>query len=156
MIYDLVVNLYEDDFDDKSIKVKNDKITILRVLSPNADAVIRYIESTFTSGWASEAKAALYKNHPTCFIAVKGKEIVGFACYDATAKGYFGPTGVSEAYRGQNIGQRLLYESLKGLKQDGYGYAIIGGVSQAVYAFYARYFSVHKVESKQSIYKRLV
>ena len=53
---------------------------------------------------------------------------MGFACYEATCRGYFGPGGVLEAYRGQSLGTRLLFECLRSMKEMGYAYAIIGGV----------------------------
>ena len=31
---------------------------------------------------------------PKCFIATENGKLIGFACYDATAKGFFGPIGI--------------------------------------------------------------
>jgi hypothetical protein len=36
----------------------------------------------------------------SCFIAVYEKSIAGFACYDATCKDFFGPTGVKKEFKG--------------------------------------------------------
>jgi GNAT superfamily N-acetyltransferase len=54
--------------------------------------------------------------------------MVGFACYDASTLGYFGPTGVDEPFRGQGIGKALLLACLLEMKLKGYGYAIIGWI----------------------------
>ena len=116
MYQDLIVNLYLDHLN-KEINLKNNDIKIKRVLSPHSDKVISFIESTFTKGWASEAKAALYHNNPTCFIAVKDNDIIGFACYDATAKGYFGPIGVDSGYNGLKL-VSIYYCSIKAMKND--------------------------------------
>jgi predicted N-acetyltransferase YhbS len=59
-------------------------------------------------------------------IAVRNQQILGFACYDGTAKGFFGPTGVDEAERGQGLGEALLMATLHAMSGAGYAYAIIG------------------------------
>ena len=68
-----------------------------------------------------------FANHPpSCLVAVEGQDILGFACYDATARGLFGPTGVTEASRGRGIGAALLMASLHAMREQGYAYAVIG------------------------------
>jgi predicted N-acetyltransferase YhbS len=62
----------------------------------------------------------------SCYIAQQDQKIIGFACYDAAALGYFGPTGVTENSRGKGIGKALLLACLLEMKLKGYGYAIIG------------------------------
>lgn len=154
---DLIVNLYEKDYlKDTNLKLKNEEIVINRILSPNADNLISFVNESFNSNWASEIKSALYKDNPSCFIAVHQNNIVGFACFDATAKGYFGPTGVSEKYRGQNIGQVLLLTTLNAMKESGYGYAIIGSVGSNVIPFYSKYLNVIESSSKPNIYNRMI
>ena len=54
-----------------------------------------------------------------------------FACFDSSAKGFFGPIGVLSEYRGKRVGQSLLLKTLYAMKEYGYGYAIIGWVSDA-------------------------
>lgn len=148
--YDLLVDLYTVDFSKK----END-VAIKRALSPNIDKIINYVGENFNRSWASEIKAALYKPHPTCYIAVIDKEIVGFACYDATAKGFFGPTGVSEEHRGKGIGTSLLMYCLKAMLYDGYSYAIIGGVRGAI-GFYEKTCNAVKIENSKNVYQRLI
>ena len=63
-----------------------------------------------------------------CWLAVEKDQLIGFGCVNATAKAFFGPTGVSEAARGRGIGRALLIACLHGLRWEGYAYAIIGGV----------------------------
>src|SRR5690554_4382216 len=135
MMHDLLVSLYNLNF------AENEKISAIevrRLLSPNADALVNFVEKHFSKGWASEIKAAIYTPQPKCFIALDGQKMIGFACYDATAKAYFGPIGVDETYRGKNIGTKLLYKTLEAMYHDGYGYAIIGGVNEKVASFYAK------------------
>jgi hypothetical protein len=65
---------------------------------------------------------------------------VGFACYDVTCRGYFGPTGVLESERGKGIGTHRLIRPLSGLRELGYAYAIIGAAGPV--DFYAKTLSV--------------
>ena len=154
---DLFVNLYEKDYlNEIKLKLKNEEVKIKRLLSPNSDNLIDFVTSHFNSQWASEVKAGAYKENPTCFIATHENEIVGFACYDATAKGYFGPTGVNKNYRGQNIGQLLLLTTLNSMKEAGYGYAVIGSVGKDVVPFYSKYLNVIESNSKPNIYSRMI
>lgn len=73
-----------------------------------------------------------------CIISVIDHKIVGFACFDCTGKGYFGPFGVAKAYRGKGIGTEILYESFDKMKAYGYGYAIIGWVDGTACEFYKK------------------
>ena len=52
--------------------------------------------------------------------------MVGFAGYECTRRGFFGPTGVIPAAQGKGIGKALLLASLTALREMGYVYAIIG------------------------------
>jgi predicted N-acetyltransferase YhbS len=83
---------------------------------------------TFSEKWASEVEVALSRQPVACFIATREKRILGFACYDTTMRGFFGPTGVVEEARGLGLGKALLFKSLEALRETGHAYAIIGGV----------------------------
>lgn len=154
----LLVNLYDEKLNEGiDIKLDDNNIYIKRLLSPNSDLLVEFIkENKFDQRWISEVKAAIYKPNPTCFIAVSNKKIIGFACYDATAKGYFGPTGVSEKYRGKNIGQKLFINSLYAMRNDGYGYAVIGGAGKNIINFYSKYVNCMLLEEDFNIYSRLI
>ena len=101
-------------------------VTIRKPIGPENHLVIAWVHDRFSAKWASEVAVALH-NHPvSCFIAIKDEAIIGFACYDATTLGFFGPTGVAEARRGRGTGGALLLACLLDMKLKGYGYAIIG------------------------------
>lgn len=153
---DLIVNLYQEKLEETNIVLKNNNIKIKRLLSPNSDDLVSFVNEHFGKSWASEVKAAIYQSKPTCYIAVNNNEIIGFGCYDATAKGYFGPTGINSEYRGLNVGQAILFETLKGMKEDGYGYAVIGGTTDALSNFYGKYLDLVKSDTKNTIYNRLI
>jgi GNAT superfamily N-acetyltransferase len=90
--------------------------------------VVEWVRETFGQGWASECDVAFANRPLSCFIATEQGEILGFACYDATCRGFFGPIGVAEAARGRGIGRGLLLACLHAMWAVGYGYAVIGGV----------------------------
>ncbi|MFP5078446.1 GNAT family N-acetyltransferase [Rhizobium sp. YIM 134829] len=125
---DMLVKLYELSPDPKvAARMEAEGVTIRRVLAPELKSLTDWLVPRFGHGWASEATVAVTRSPPTCFIAIKDGELVGFACHDATAKGFFGPTGVDEAARGKGIGHALLLATLLDMRDQGYGYGIIGG-----------------------------
>lgn len=111
-------------------------VTIRRPLAPEAQLLTEWVADTFGKGWASETAVALTRQPPTCFIATRERKLIGFACHESIARGFFGPTGVAEEARGLGIGHALLLASLFDLKTMGYGYAIIGDVGPS--AFYEK------------------
>jgi predicted N-acetyltransferase YhbS len=92
----------------------------------------RFVTEHFGESWASEADVAFAGGHPiTGFVAVEDGSIAGFAVYEASRRGFFGPTGVREDLRGKGVGASLLFRCLEGMREMGYAYAIIGGVGPA-------------------------
>ena len=91
----------------------------------------------------------------SCFLALKDGEILGFACYDSTAKGFFGPTGVDLRYRGLGIGRALLLRTMEALFEAGYAYAVIGWAGPV--EFYRKAVGATVIEdSEPGIYRGLV
>lgn len=123
---DLLVKLYklvdinENDF------LSDKEIIIKRPISPEKKVIVEWVEKNFSKGWASECDVALSSVPSKCFIAIKNSNIIGFACYDSTSKGFFGPIGVLESERKTGVGKLLLIKTLKQMYYDGYAYAIIG------------------------------
>ena len=97
-------------------------------IGPEHDVVVDWVARHFSRGWASEARVALGNRPVTLWLAAKENELLGFACYDATARGYVGPIGVAAGVRGQGLGAALLRACLLEMRLAGYGYAIAGGV----------------------------
>jgi ribosomal protein S18 acetylase RimI-like enzyme len=81
--------------------------------------------------WAVEADRAFNHSPITGYVATRGPEIVGFAVYECTRRGFFGPTGVREDLRGRGLGAALLFRCLESMREMGYAYAVIGGVGPA-------------------------
>ena len=93
----------------------------------------RFVEETFGELWAVEADLA-YRHSPiTAFVAEREGRIVGFAAYECTRRGFFGPTGVMPDERGRGTGGALLFRCLESMREMGYAYAIIGGVGPQRY-----------------------
>ena len=103
-------------------------VSIRRAGAFERHQVVAWVEARFPPGWGSECRVAFSRQPISCFVAVKEGRLLGFACYNTTARGFFGPTGVDEAARGAGVGTALLMESLEALMADGHAYAIIGGV----------------------------
>ena len=126
---DMLVRLYDlPESGDLYRKVEEQGITLRRARAFEKHTVAEFARTHFSAKWVSEVEVALSRQPVACFIATKDKTILGFACYDTTMRGFFGPTGVSEAARGTGIGKALLFKSLEALRETGYAYAFIGGV----------------------------
>jgi GNAT superfamily N-acetyltransferase len=111
-------------------------IEVRRALAPEKHVVVSWVGDTFGEGWASECAVSFGRLPISCFRAQRRQELLGFACYDATAKAFFGPTGVLERERKQGIGTALLLVTLHAMAGEGYAYAIIGGAGPE--DFYAK------------------
>jgi GNAT superfamily N-acetyltransferase len=131
-VTDLLVKLYEL----KGSPTEISGVEIRRPMPHEKGLVKRWIAATFSEAWGEEVECS-FKSFPvTTLIALRNDAIVGFACYDVTCRGYFGPTGVLESERGKGIGKELLIRSLLGLRELGYAYAIIGAAGPV--EFYVR------------------
>lgn len=122
---DILVKLYELPPIDL-VSLASAGVAVRRPLAPERQLVCDWVLREFEPGWASETEVAFAARPPSCFVAIEGRTIVGFACYDVTARGVFGPTGVAEPARGRGIGAALLLVSLAAMRSDGYAYAVIG------------------------------
>lgn len=106
----------------------NSEARLRKPLGPERDVVSAWVAAIFPPAWSSEASAALSNRPVTLFIAQQGTSLLGFSCYDATARGFVGPIGVLDSERGKGIGAALLLACLHDMRTMGYGYAIAGHV----------------------------
>lgn len=153
---DMLVKLYElPPLQGRLDALSAEGITIKRPIGPENYAVIDWIEEKFCRIWAGESENAFFRSPRSIFVATRGTELLGFACYDATAKGFFGPTGVAQDERGKGIGAALLLACLYAMRDEGYGYAIIGGVGPA--EFYSKICGATLIEPvSRGIYKDML
>ena len=118
----------------------------VRICNPfEAHILEDWVGRLFSARWVSECRIAMSHQPIGCIIATRNHEIIGFACYDATARGFLGPMGVSESARGTGVGKALLVTALEHMRTLGYGYAIIGGVGPA--EFYSRCVGATPIEN---------
>jgi len=153
---DMLVKLYDlpDIITEMKVMDENN-IRITRAMPPDKFRVLEFIEKEFGKGWASECDVSFSNKPVSCYIAVKDKKVIGFACYDSTAPDFFGPLGVEEKFRKHGIGKVLLLKCLLAMKAKGYGYAIIGGA--AVPEWYNKVCGATPIEgSYPGIYKDMV
>ena len=129
---DWLVKLYE--LPPRSADATDVPGTIRRGFVAERRLICDWVAAQFGNGWASECEAAFGKSPVTCFLAHDGFEVVGFACYDATARGMFGPMGVRPRDRKRGYGRLLLLACLRDMATHGYAYAVIGGAGST--AFY--------------------
>jgi GNAT superfamily N-acetyltransferase len=153
---DMLVKLYELKRDPAlDSRMASQGVVIRRVLAPELPALTAWIEPRFGAGWAAEATVATMRQPTTCFIAIKDAQLIGFACHEATAKGFFGPTGVDQSARGQGVGHALLLETLLDMHAQGYPYGVIGGAGPM--EFYRRSVGAIPIEgSVPGIYRGML
>lgn len=150
---DMIVSLYNL----PEIKV-NGNIKIKRAFVGDKDIILDFVGKYFRKNWVYEVEHSLMEEVSKCFVATEDGKIIGFACYDSSAKGFFGPIGVEPTRRGENIGQALLVRTLSSMKEYGYGYAIIGWVSKAE-MFYRKTVGAEFIKGgspENSVYSNLV
>ncbi len=118
----------------QSVTVKG--VTLRRARAFEKHTVAAFAKTHFSEKWVSEVEVAMSRQPVACFIATRDQQILGFACYETTQRGFFGPTGISADARGLGLGKALLFKALEALREIGYAYAIIGGVGPK--EFYAK------------------
>ena len=131
---DLLVRLY--DLDRFAPVASPEAVTVRRAMPYEKSAVVAVAASRFNREWADQAEVTFSRQPPACMIATHAGEVVGFACWDATARGFFGPVGVDPAQRSKGVGAALTRRVLEDMRAAGYGYAIIGGAGSI--EFYVR------------------
>lgn len=103
-------------------------LTVRRAEPWDRDAMRRFVKDGFGELWAVEADRAFNYTPITAYLALDGREIAGFAVYECTRRGFFGPTGVRADLRGGGAGAVLLFRCLEAMREMAYAYAVIGGV----------------------------
>jgi len=130
---DMLVKLYElPGLERAAAAASAQGVAIRRAIVPEKPRVLAWMQANFPA-WAAEVEVAFCREPVSCFLALHGPSLLGFACYDATCRNFFGPTAVLEAERGRGLGRALLLAALHAQREQGYAYSIIGGVGPADY-----------------------
>lgn len=100
-----------------------------------------WIAQHFSPGWADGIEYAIQRSPCSLFIAIEKtvadpkrtnvyeqppEQLVGFACYDTSNRGMFGPMGVQPSHERRGIGRALLLTALHAMWAENYAYAVIG------------------------------
>ena len=133
---DMIVKLYGHGMESKQKELAETGIQIKQALAIDKAEITKFIDENFNDicpGWVDECASSLMRHPTACFIAVADREVIGFCCYDGTAKGMVGPVGVNKEWRGKGIATELLFQTFEAMRYVGYAYAIIGWVSSVEY-----------------------
>ena len=134
---DMLVRLYDLPAGEPLRKKLAEQGVQVRLCRPfDMHAAEEWIARTFSTRWVSEFQVAMAHQPCGCVIATQERKVVGFACYDATARGFIGPMGVDPELRQGGVGKALLISALEQMRAIGYAYAIIGGTGPQ--EFYSR------------------
>ena len=129
-------------------------IRIKRVTPCDVTPVQNFIEENFSRGWADEALPAIMSG--SCFIAVRGKEILAFACADAIARSYIGPCGTREDARGLGLYRALSQRCYRFLIEHGYQYAIVSKAPYTVRGIHRDLGDATIIEGSRGAYDNLL
>jgi hypothetical protein len=133
---DMLVKLYNLPALQPAItRALSEGISLRRADAKDKSTICGWIKAQFNEQWSVESSVSFDTTPPCCFIAERNNMLVGFACYNATAKNFFGPTGVDTKERHKGIGAALLLCCLYALRDEDYAYAIIGGAGSTGFYF---------------------
>jgi mycothiol synthase len=108
----------------------------LRRATADDTAALGDFARDFSDAWADEVARAVRRDPPTAFLALREGRVAGFACHGVYRDGWFGPTGVDPAERGNGLGEALLRLCLDDLAAAGTEVAQISWIGPM--AFYHR------------------
>ena len=132
-------------------------IRIKKALAPDRSRIIAFSRTCAKDDYSDEVRAAFSNNPVTCYIATRERELIGFACYEATARNFFGPMAVLESERKKGVGRALLFKSLESMRELGYAYAIIGWPTKSAVSFYKKCVDAIMIDENSSgVYKRMI
>lgn len=155
---DMLVSLYEIPGSyEAERQLAGQGIRIKRALAPDRSKIVRFSRTCAGEDYSDEVEAAFCNNPITCYIATKEKNVIGFACFEATAKNFFGPMAVAEKERKKGVGKALLLKSLESMRELGYAYAIIGWPTKSAIDFYKKCVDAIIIGEKSSgVYRRMI
>ncbi len=152
---DMLVNLITLPQFDIDAHEKKANVKIFRPLAPDKQGVLNFVKELSGVNAMGEMDVCFAHFPPTCFVATIDGELVGYSCYDAVAKDFFGPTAVKQEHRGKGIGKLLLFKTLYAMRECGYVYAIIGCIGPR--EFYEKTVNAKIIdENNNSIYSNFL
>ena len=119
---DLLVNLLKL----PAMESESPEFVVRRAQPFEISAVRGFVEDNFSLSWADEISVGFARQPISLFVATMERDLIGFAAYECTRRGFFGPMGVVERAHGKGVGKALLLAAMWGLREMGYVYAIVG------------------------------
>ncbi len=119
---DLLVNLLKLPAQESGSK----EFLVRRAQPFELTAVREFVTENFSVAWADEVAVGFARQPISVLVATMEHEVVGFAAYECTRRGFFGPMGVCDKAKGKGVGKALLLAALASLRDMGYVYGIIG------------------------------
>jgi GNAT superfamily N-acetyltransferase len=129
---------------------------LVRRAQPFELGIVRsFVAENFSQAWADEVSVGFARQPIAAFVAIKERKLIGFAAYECTRRGFFGPMGVVDNAKNNGVGKALLLAALAALKEMGYVYAIIGAAGPV--RFYQKTVSAIVIpDSEPGIYTDLL
>ncbi len=124
-IPDVLIKLYSLKEDPEVFRrIEDNGVEIKRVMPMDTTKVYEFIREKFAQAWADECLPSIITGD--CYVAVRGRDIVGFHAIETPAKGFIGPIGVLPEERRSGIARALVLNGLKAMRAKGYKYAVAG------------------------------
>lgn len=118
---DLLVNLLK-----LAVPESAEEFVVRRAQPFELSAVRSFVAENFSANWADEISVGFARQPVSVFVATIERELIGFAAYECTRRGFFGPMGVVNAAQDKGVGKALLLAAMWALREMGYVYAIVG------------------------------
>ncbi|WP_373399845.1 hypothetical protein V8V91_09500 [Algoriphagus halophilus] len=67
---------------------KKENIVFRRAIAPEKHFITSWVLEHFGAYWKSEVEVSFSRQPVSCYIAQRENEILGFACYESTAKNF--------------------------------------------------------------------
>mgnify|MGYP000982499661 CR=1 FL=1 len=126
---DMLVKLYNlPSLEPYSVHQAAQGISIRRAITPDRHHVIPWVRTHFSEYWVDETEVGFTRQPVSIWLATLNGALIGFACWETTARGFLGPMGVGEEARGKGTGAALLLAALHDMRANGYVYGVIGAV----------------------------
>ncbi|MDT8999918.1 hypothetical protein RQP53_11645 [Paucibacter sp. APW11] len=120
-------------------------LDLRRARSYEKSQVLDWVRQHFSRGWADEISAAFARDPISLFLAIREGQIVGFAAYEVTCRGFAGPIGLHPDLRGTQLCHALSNCVFHAMADDGHAYAVLGGIRPDFAPLQRRYFKAVEI-----------
>src|ERR1044072_6757396 len=100
---DLLVNLLKLPTSENA----SQEFVVRRAQPFEISVVRRFVGENFSANWADEILVGFARQPVSVFVATKERQLIGFAAYECTRRGLFGPMGVVDEGRNNGGGKTL-------------------------------------------------